>query len=163
MRRRTGVAMRLDDPQWLRRRYVDEGASIGQMARECGVSWNPVRTALVRAGIEIRPNSRWVHPLLADEAWLRRSYIDRGRTISAIAEELRVDDRRVVRALDAAGIQRRPPNPRQPPVTAPELHDELWLRRAYVKEGRTLRSIGTELGCSTKPVWKAMRTFGIQR
>jgi hypothetical protein len=56
-----------------------------------------------------------------------RAYIDRGMTIAAIAEELRVDDRRVARALDPAGIPRRPFDPRLPPVMAPELRDELWL------------------------------------
>jgi hypothetical protein len=163
MRRRTGLAMRLDDPQWLRRRYVDEGASMAQMARECSTYAEAVRAALVEAGIDIRPVGRWRHSQLDDRAFMRLVYLDRGMSIAAIAEELRVDDRRVRRALDAAGIPTRPPDPRQPPVSAPELRDELWLRRAYVKEGRTLRSIGTELGCSTKPVWVALRRFGIRR
>jgi hypothetical protein len=55
--------------------------------------------------------------------------LDSGMTIVAVAEELRVDDRRVVWALDAAGIPRRPPDPKTAPVTAPELQDELWRRR----------------------------------
>jgi hypothetical protein len=163
MRRRTGLAMRLDDPQWLRRRYVDEGASMAQMARECATYAEAVKAALIESGIDIRPAGRLGHPQLDDRAYLVLTYIDSGMTIGAIAEELRVDDRRVARALDAAGIPRRRPDPRQPPIMAPELRDELWLRRAYVKEARTLRSIGSELGCSTKPVWKALRRFGIRR
>jgi transposase len=156
--------MRLDDPQWLRRRYVQDGASIRQMAAECAVKPDTMRAALDRAGIEVRPKGPWVHhpPQLRDTAFLRDAYLDRGMTIAAIAEDVGVTDSRVVRALADAGIPRRAHGGGRP-CAAPELHDEAWLRRAYIEERRTLRAIGIELGCSTRPVWDALRRFGIKR
>jgi hypothetical protein len=42
--------MRLDDPQWLRRRYVQDLASIRQMAAECCVLPYAVPEELIAAG-----------------------------------------------------------------------------------------------------------------
>jgi hypothetical protein len=99
---------------------------------------------------------------LSDVAFLRDAYVDRGMSVAAIAEDINVTDLRVSRALTAAGIPRRPHGGGQP-CTAPQLRDELWLRLAYVDERRTLRSIGVELGCSTRPVWDALRRYGVER
>lgn len=162
MRRRTGTAMRLDDPQWLRRRYVHDLASIRQMAADCAVRPETVRSALVAAGVEIRPRGPWRHPLLADHEFLRDAYVARGMTIAAIAEDLNVTDARVARALRDAGIPRRGHGGGRP-SRAPQLGDEGWLRHAYVDQGRTLRSIAVELGCSSRPVWDALRRMRIVR
>ena len=126
VRRRTGLAMRLDDPQWLRRRYVQDLASIRQMAAECRVHAYMVRDALVAAGVPIRPPGPWTgHPLLEDPEFLHDAYIGRGMSIMAIAGDLRVSEARVARALDQARIPRRPRGGPQRPVTAWQFHDEV--------------------------------------
>jgi hypothetical protein len=56
--RRLGIRMRAPwpdrsefDEAWLRRRYVDERAKLGEMAAEAGVSCDVVRKALSRYGL----------------------------------------------------------------------------------------------------------------
>ena len=43
-----------------------------------------------------------------------------------------------------------------------ELHDEQWLRTRY-EAGGGLRSIASELGCSSSAVWRGLLRFGIER
>jgi transposase-like protein len=49
-----------------------------------------------------------------------------------------------------------------PPTTRP-LDDPDWLERAYVKQGRTVRSIAQELGASHVTVWRRLVKCGIPR
>lgn len=46
---------------------------------------------------------------------------------------------------------------------AVELDDAGWLRARYWDDNRTLREIGSELGCSAWAVGKAMTRHGISR
>lgn len=46
------VDSRLNDPDWLRRRYIDDGLSIRRLGDEIGVSRETVRRHLKRHGIE---------------------------------------------------------------------------------------------------------------
>ncbi|MEA2972794.1 MAG: hypothetical protein QOG82_1252 [Actinomycetota bacterium] len=52
-------------------------------------------------------------------------------------------------------------SPTSRPVRPPELHDRRWLRRAYVAEGRSARSIAAELGCSARVVLAALHRLDI--
>jgi hypothetical protein len=80
----------------------------------------------------------------------------------AIAGDLRVSEGRVARALDRARIPRHHGGP-QRPVTAWQSHDEAWLTDAYVTQGRSMRSIGLELGCTAKAVSRQLGRLGISR
>jgi hypothetical protein len=45
---------------WLRRRYLDEGASLRELAVQIGCSMRAVRKALAEAQVTPRPQGRWV-------------------------------------------------------------------------------------------------------
>ena len=110
------VAGILADGEFLRQRYVNDGLSTSQIAAFLGVSATTVRIWLDTAGIERRKRVGAVRDpaaidLLADGAWLRRRYIDEGRSIRWISGEFHVHERAVADALRAHGIPIRP-NPR---------------------------------------------------
>jgi hypothetical protein len=49
---------RLADGEWLRRRYVEEGASLDDMAAELGCQKSTLRDAMAAAGVSTRPRGR---------------------------------------------------------------------------------------------------------
>ena len=53
-----GPPRELDDPEWLRERYVERGLSIAAVAREVGRHRNTVRRALRQHGIKLRDSGR---------------------------------------------------------------------------------------------------------
>ena len=55
------ILERLDDPDWLHRRYVDEGATLMEIGAELGCGHLRVLAALERGGIDRRP--RGIQPI----------------------------------------------------------------------------------------------------
>lgn len=104
----------LHDPDWLRRRFVDEGAGIGELAAEVGCKDELVRRALRRHQV-LRPPGEEVFaspcPELQDDDWLRRAYLEDGLTGPAIAKLVGCSLGDVYRALRRVGIG--PSSPRR--------------------------------------------------
>lgn len=101
----------LHDPDWLRRRHLEEDAEIGDLATEIGCSDELLRRALRRHTI-VRPPSEDVGtfscPELNDPGWLRQAYED-GLNGAAIADRLGCSIGEVYRALRLLGIGPRGP------------------------------------------------------
>lgn len=96
------------------------------------------------------------YPELADADWLRERYVGEGRSLDSVAALLGCERPSVAKALRRNGIAvRRPPAPNK------WLADADWLRRAYVDEGGTVRSIAARAGCSSPSVVMALRRHGI--
>jgi hypothetical protein len=94
------VTVPLDDAGWLRRRYLDEGASTREIAREVGRDRKTVRTALRRHGIPARPPGRVTPPAVRPG--------DRFGRLVVVAEaprerRLRPKERAYVCACDCGG------------------------------------------------------------
>lgn len=101
------VGPQLDDRAWLRRRYIDEQATIADIAAEIGVGTSTVHRALISHRIpRRRAGTRRAHPLLSDRKWLQRRYLDGRRTQQQIADELNLTSGQVARALRRFGIHR---------------------------------------------------------
>jgi transposase-like protein len=96
----------LADEGWLHRRYVVEGASVKQIAREAGANPDTVRTALDRAGIERREYVALVYPQLDDREWLWEMYVVRGMGCKAIADEVGCSNRAVIGRVRQYGFAR---------------------------------------------------------
>jgi AraC-like DNA-binding protein len=109
-RSRSGRRVRhviLDDCEWLRGRYEDDGMSIGAVARQLEVSDDSVRRALEHHGIPRRDRGGQIaHPNLEDIGWLTRLYVDERRTQAEIAAVLEVDKAAVQRAVKRLGVRR---------------------------------------------------------
>jgi DNA-directed RNA polymerase specialized sigma24 family protein len=149
-----GTYPRLGDVEWLRDRYLVQGARIGEIAAEVGCRELAVHHALVRARIPLRGVPR-IYPQLGDESWLRLRYVEQRISVGDIAEELGCDGSTVIAALAAAGIPRPRPTRGRPRRFA-ELGDHDWLRRRYLDEGASLRELAVEIGCSIRAVRKAL-------
>ena len=105
----------LDDPAWLRRRYVTDGALISEIAAELGVSNTTVNNSLADHSIARRAahgNTPVRYPQLRDPSYMVRMLVRRRETILGLARILgcaektvREATRRepVADALEAAG------------------------------------------------------------
>lgn len=91
------------DANWLRSRYVTDGAGMPSIARELRVSPRTVWWALRRHGIPTRPRSQDSRPAeLNDKRWLAEAV--RSRSYRSIAAELGVSPSTVLRATRRLGI-----------------------------------------------------------
>lgn len=89
-----GDTMQLRDADWLREQYVENEHSTYDIARKLGISSKTVLDWMDRHNIEVRSKSQReskgdIAPL-KDQQWLRRQYIDKGRSMIGIADELGV-------------------------------------------------------------------------
>jgi hypothetical protein len=112
--RKTGWEKRfpqLGDADLLKRLYLDEGKSVGDLAKEFGCSVAAVWKALHKFGIPRRPANgsnrieRHSIPQLKDVEWLRRERIEKGRSPADIAGELGCSEATVIKILWRRGIR----------------------------------------------------------
>ena len=109
------------------------------------------------AGLE--PGARG---LLADAGWLRQAYVDQGWTCREIAATVGASPRSVSRALQRAGVPRRPSGTRPGSVPLPPpLDDATWLHRRYTVERRSMREIAQQAGVGQAVVARALLQYGI--
>jgi AraC-like DNA-binding protein len=156
-RRRYG---QLGDASWLRRRYLDEGASMNVIAAEVGCGTATVRGALVAAGISRRPGGgRHQHPELTDRTWLRRRYVEELASPADIASKLGCSEHSVRRALRAADIRLQGISRSHRRYW--QLADPSWLRQRHVEQAVTATGIAAELGCARSTVHQALKAAGI--
>jgi hypothetical protein len=92
--------------------------------------------------------------------WLRQQYIDLGRSVKAIAEEVGVSPHTVRYRLLRNGIPLRQRGPTDHHVYA-QLKDADWLRHQYVDLGRSTEDLAAELGCVRETVRYHLRKYGI--
>lgn len=74
----------LGDPEWLRRRYVEQHVSVSAIAAELSCHQSAVYEAMAGAGIPRRRRRSRTRQFaqLDDAAWLRRRYVDEGSATS---------------------------------------------------------------------------------
>lgn len=141
---------------WLRRRYETEGASIGEIAAELGVSQELVRRQLIRANIPRRRGGRRRHedPRLNNPNWLRKRYLVEEATAVQIAQETGVHVGTVSSRLREFGITLRP-------QSHTKLADRDWLYQRYITDAASSTQIAAELEVSPNTVTAWLRRHGI--
>lgn len=144
------------DRETLTRLYVIEQKSQRQVADEVGCSESAVSLAMKKWDIPKRPRRQPRHPKLDDAAWLRRVYVEQGRTISQISELLGVSEQSVSDALRRHDIDRRNHVKAQ---THPVLDERDALAAMYAT--MTQLRIAQVLGVAEKRVRAALRAHGI--
>lgn len=148
-------ALDLDDGESLRRAYVDEGRSLSAIAAMAGCSYATVRRALLGHGIEIRRSGPAPIASLRNKRWLQ-AQASEGRSAKEIADLLGCAEGTVRSALQWAGV---PAGSARDRPSA--LDDARLLERAYVTDGRSVRSIAAEVGCTKDAVLAALRAHGV--
>jgi len=93
-------------------RYASGQCSLGELARLLGVSRQAARDMLSRLGIAVRrpgrPTGSSALARVLTEGYLRREYLERGRSVAHVADELGCTRKTVRRYLADHGIERRP-------------------------------------------------------
>lgn len=95
------------------------------------------------------------------EEWLRREYVDKGRTVKDIAEQFDMSRPGITHWMDKYGIDRRGHKEAQKPDKP--YTDEDWLRQQYINKERSLHDIAAECGVSAAVILKWARRFEIPR
>lgn len=158
----------LDDPDWLRRRYVDDRRSMKAIGAEVGADGATVGRALRRHGIE-RPAGIGKRIDL-DPAWLEQAYAVDRLPVAEIARRAGVGVVTINRRRAEYGIPNRPrlsaPKGQARPrrnSDQPGGLDPDWLRRRYVDERATIVQLGREAGVSATTVHRALRFHGLTK
>lgn len=152
--------------------YVKGNKTLREVAAAHGCSAERVRQVLRSRNIPSRSQKEsWLlrNPRLSklrDEAWVRREYIGRKRSIKDIAADLNCNMMTVRRAMIHHGIELR--NPRQNGL----LHSKRMsrckvepetIRRLYHEQELEVREFADTLGCNYIQIHRLMVKHGIQR
>lgn len=141
----------LNDPDWLRRQYLELDRTRRDMAREVGCAPSTVGDALRKYGIRKRGTHRPAADAPGD--WLREAYEVRERSLADIAREIGVAPRTVRRALVEAGIAIR--NEGRPV----ELDDLAWCEE---RQHESPKALALTLSCTPAAVRRAMQRHGLR-
>lgn len=95
---------RLNDKAWVWRKYVEEGYTQEEIADELGCHRGTVLKAMKRLGIDTRGPGRY-REFDFEQDWLRRQYVEKGRTQEDIAREVGCSTTTVSRAIGRLDIQ----------------------------------------------------------
>lgn len=162
---------KLDDRDYLYRRYVTDGLSMGALAQEIGCQASSVLKALRRLNIPTRPakglgnrTPKQTIPQLNDPDWLHEQFVGQRRSVGSIARELDCTRGPVMSALVKFGINRKHNRGHvrvRSAVVYPRLNDHQWLRGEYVEKDRTAQSLADEVGCTVWSVQAALCRFRI--
>lgn len=159
---------RLSDGLWLRRAYVTQRRTLGDIAGELGVSTSVVGQWLRRHDIQARrrggqTSTRWAASRLADESWMRERYVTEERTTASIAEELEVSVQTVADALERCGIPKRPTGNALRGLAARRLRDRAWMYQRLHVDQATYREVAEELNTTQRTVCNWLDKHGIPR
>lgn len=137
------------DEETLRELYWGQRMSMNEMADEFGCDYTTVYRWMERNGIERRGDGgRDTRAKYEDKDWLRKEYIERGKSTIQIAKEQGCGDEAIRQRLIEFGIKRRDnaPNPEA------EYRDEELMRRLYIEEQKSISEIANQLGYSDSAI-----------
>jgi transposase len=149
----------LDDPEWLREKYHNEGLSCQAVAEKIGCSDGAVLSAMNRHGIETRSFSEAVKRGKRkqfgelDKEWLREEYVAKEKSANQIADETGTSANTVLRWLHRHDL---PVRDRQAALIAkrspPQLKDGELLQKLYVEERHSPLQIASKIGTDSSTV-----------
>lgn len=97
---------KLQDVEWLKTEYVDKLRTLQSIGDEVGCNKATIGRTLKKYGISRRKRTSR-HAKLNDKDWLRKAYVEDGRSISSLAREAGCTVGPVRDALHALGIETR--------------------------------------------------------
>jgi len=154
------------DPDWLYEQYHEKGRSMNEIADIAEVVQNTVKHWMDKHEIPRRSiseaNAKGNIAKLHDKDWLKREYVEKGRSGCEIAEELGIDNNPVYKWLDKHGLESRTRSEARSDGDVVKLHDERWLRREYVEKERTGPDIAEECGVYPDTVYAWLERHDIQ-
>lgn len=101
-----------------------------------------------------------------DATWLRLQYWHEGKSQRQIANEMEVSKTTIAKWMRRFNIPRRHGSAAylaRGKRVHPQLHDETWLKNAYIHEDRTLSDIANELNVGLATVHRHLKNFSIHK
>lgn len=158
--------------EWLYTQYHVLKRSQKEIAEECGVCQWTIYNWMDKLDIETRDRAKASSlaqggdERLWDEGWLREQYVERERSCHDIADQLGVDHKTVYRALDHHDIDTRTKSAaweirRRRDFGGRVYNNPAWLRREYVRLGKSIQQIADGIDWSEAAVFEALHRHDI--
>ena len=151
-----------EDPDILRRMYIDEQKTMTEMGKILGCSGDTIRVNLKKHNIPLRPHTPQ-RPLI--DVDLKDLYINQKLSSTEIAKLYNVSHRTVLSELKRQNIQTRSLSESQFAFKNLQrnvlLDNPEWLYEEYVVKRRSATDIAQEVQHSARVVKKALKSFGI--
>jgi transposase len=142
------------DPERLRRLYIDERRTVGEVAEVLGVARSTAHNWLRAAGIDLRPSPSKRRDDISDDR-LRELYVGDQLSAPDIAQQFGCATTTVYHRLDQLGI------PRRPKGCSAARPDKSELARLYIEQGLSLREIASRRGVTAPAVAGWLRHYNI--
>ena len=155
------MVLRADIPcDELRKKYLDEGKSEADIAKEYGCGKSSIGRRRAECGIPTRRGASAVQikrRVSIDRAMLERLYVTEGKSEKDIGAIVNHDPRTVRRLLRDHGIPLRERRTHRDRISSET------LRRMYVTDHRSITSIAREFECAEQVVSDLLREYGIEK
>lgn len=155
------MVLRADIPcDELRKKYLDEGKSEADIAKEYGCGKSSIGRRRAECGIPARRGSSAVQikrRVSIDRETLERLYVTEEKSEKEIGTIVGHDPRTVLRCLRDHGIPIRKRQTRRDRIS-PET-----LRRIYVVDRRSIASIAREFECNVQVISDLLDEYGIEK
>lgn len=149
----------LKDPDWMYKKYVEEGLSYREIGEIAGVCQSTAWKHAQKHNIESRSfGEHQTIPELADKDSFFELYIEEDLSQSEIAERVGCGHTAVQNWRRKHGIPAKNPKTK----VDERLSDKSWLREMYDKRGLTLREIADQIDEKYTNVWRAVRQSDIE-
>lgn len=160
------------DREWLYEKYVEDGESSTQIAREAGVTKGTILNWLDEHDIPRRergPDKGATFgntDQLKDKSWLKEQYVDKQRSSEQIARNIGCSQQSVLDWLKRHDIKARSNKDLSGKLHSLSVDERIadpdWLREQLFDEGRTQKEVAEELGVSQPSVSIRLKKFGIR-
>lgn len=161
-----GDVSRLHDESELRRMYVEQEMSFGEIAEEVGTSISTVGRWIKEHGIQTRQSNQDKtdadRELLKDAEYLEKRYYEDGLTLKELGDEIGCSDDNVKYWLEKHGLGTRSKSESFTDGNVSRLYNPEWLKKKYHKEEKSQFEIADELGVTQGAVYKAMLRYDIE-
>lgn len=150
--------------KFLEEEYVDAGKGAPQIADEVGCNRSTVYAALERHGIPRRGSEdlgTWTQVL--SESLLRAEYVEAGKSIRQIADEIGCSPHTVVAALDRHELRQPASGGNNGYRDWTHVLTRDFLLDEYVGRGMSAPAIASQIGCHRSIVYAALDRHGIER
>lgn len=162
-----GDISRLHDESELRRMYVEQEMSFGEIADELGTSDSTVGRWIEKHEIETRDSnqdkSEADTELLKDADYLKKRYYEDGLTLKELGDEIGCSDDNVKYWLEKHDLGTRSRSESFTDGDIAKANDEEWLKEQYVENERSCYDIAEELDLNFETIRKRLIEFGVER
>ncbi len=153
-----GSRMRMwSDKKWLKHQLLDLGYSVDEIAKSQNTTKATIWHWMRKYGIKIKKDI----PKYKDKKWLNHQYLTLNKSTCKIANEYGVGNSTISIWLKKLEIPIKPKAIRRLKGKG-KYADEKWLRKEYLKHGKSTKEIAKQINVSQATVNKWIKKFDIR-